>query len=78
MTAKRFNFVGGYLYYGDKAIGHVEDVKFRDDFEKLLNDLYEEKEYWKEIYKQELEKNSIMTVAYDKQGNAHILPKRVD
>ena len=45
---------------------------------KLLNELHEEKEYWKEKYKQELEKNSIITVAYDKQGNAHILPKRVD
>lgn len=44
----------------------------------LLNEQHEEKEYWKEKYKQELEKNSIMTIAYDKQGNAHILPKRVD
>jgi hypothetical protein len=53
----------------------------REDYDKivdLLNQLHEEKEYWKEKYKQELEKNSIITVAYDKQENAHILPKRVD
>lgn len=42
----------------------------------LLNELNEQKEYWKEKYKQELEKNSIITVAYDKQGNPHILTKK--
>ena len=43
-TAKRFNFVGGYLYDEDKAIGHIEDVQFRQDFEDLLNHLHEEKQ----------------------------------
>ena len=42
MTEKRFNFVGGYLYDGNKPIGHVEDVKFRQDFEDIVNALHEE------------------------------------
>ena len=41
MNEKRFNFVGGYLYDGNEPVGHVEDVKFRQDFEDLLNNLYE-------------------------------------
>ena len=41
---KRFNFVGGYLYDGNEPVGHVEDVKFRQDFEDLVNELHEEKE----------------------------------
>jgi hypothetical protein len=56
----------------------VDSIANVESFVKRLNELHEEKEYWKDKYKQELEKNSIMTVAYDKQGNAHILPKRVD
>jgi hypothetical protein len=77
MTAKRFtlnsvlNFDFGICDYGE-PIGSLRNIC------ELLNELHKEKEYWKEKYKQELEKNSIITVAYDKQGNAHILPKRVD
>ena len=41
MTAKRFNFVGGYLYDGDEPVGHVEDIRFREDFLDLLNNLNE-------------------------------------
>ena len=42
MTEKRFNFVGGYLYDGNKPIGHVEDIKFRQDFEDIVNNLHKE------------------------------------
>ena len=41
MTAKRFNFVGGYLYDGDDPVGHIEDIRFRGDFLDLLNNLNE-------------------------------------
>ena len=77
MTVKRFtlnsvlNFDFGICDYGE-PIGSLRNTC------ELLNELHEEKEYWKEKYKQELGKNSIMTVAFDKQGNAHILPRRVD
>ena len=47
MTKKRFNFVGGYLYDGNKPIGHVEDIKFRHDFEDIVNALHEENEQLK-------------------------------
>ena len=57
MTEKRFNFVGGYLYDGNKPIGHVEDVKFRQDFEDIVNNLHNENEHIKnsikEAYKNE-------------------------
>ena len=36
---KRFNFVGGYLYDGDKPVGHINDIRFREDFLDLLNNL---------------------------------------
>ena len=42
MTKKRFNFIGGYLYDENKPIGHVEDVKFRQDYEDIVNALHEE------------------------------------
>lgn len=42
LMEKRFNFVGGYLYDGNKPIGHVEDIKFRQDFEDIVNALHEE------------------------------------
>lgn len=44
---KRFNFVGGYLYDGNKPIGHVEDIKFRQDFEDIVNNLHNENEHIK-------------------------------
>lgn len=47
MTNKRFNFVGGYLYDGNKPIGHVEDIKFRQDYEDIVNALHEENEQLK-------------------------------
>lgn len=47
MTKKRFNFIGGYLYDGNKPIGHVEDVKFRQDYEDIVNTLHEENEQLK-------------------------------
>ena len=57
MTEKRFNFVGGYLYDGNKPIGHVEDIKFRQDFEDIVNNLHNENETIKqtiqEAYKTE-------------------------
>ena len=48
MTAKRFNFVGGYLYDGDEPVGHVEDIRFREDFLDLLNELHEENQSLKQ------------------------------
>ena len=36
---KRFNFVGGYLYDGDEPVGHIDDIRFREDFLDLLNNL---------------------------------------
>lgn len=51
MNEKRFNFVGGYLYDGNKPIGHVEDIKFRQDFEDIVNALHDENEHLKaEVY----------------------------
>ena len=41
MVNKRFNFVGGYLYDGDDPVGHIEDIRFREDFLDLLNNLNE-------------------------------------
>lgn len=45
--AKRFNNVGGYLYDGNTTIGHYEDLKFREDFVSIINDLHEENELLK-------------------------------
>ena len=84
MTEKRFTITQDFeeQYKQIRDNGHVIMGCFLEAqvevIVDLLNELHEEKEYWKEKYKQELEKNSIMTVAFDKQGNAHILPKRVD
>ena len=70
MTAKRFtlnsvlNFDFGICDYGE-PIGSLRNIC------ELLNELHEENQK----LKQELEKNSIMTVAY---GNADILPMRRD
>ena len=47
-----------------------------EDITKLLNELSDEKEYWKQKYKQELEKNSIITVAFDKNGNVYPISKK--
>ena len=52
MTEKRFNFVGGYLYDGNKPIGHVEDIKFRKDFEDIVNNLHNENEHIKQTIKE--------------------------
>ena len=80
MTEKRFTETVSTGIVTDNQTGkeYKCDMRIDDDLLEVLNELHEEKEYWKERYKQELEKNSIMTIAYDKQGNAHILPKRVD
>ncbi len=48
---KRFNFVGGYLYDGNKPIGNVEDVKFRQDYEDIVNALHKENEQLKKVLK---------------------------
>ena len=63
MTEKRFNFVGGYLYDGNKPIGHVEDIKFRQDFEDIVNALHEENEQ----LKKEVEdlKQALIRCAFD-------------
>ena len=50
MTVKRFNFVGGYLYDGNKPIGHVEDITFRQDFEDIVNALHEENQSLKQSF----------------------------
>ena len=50
MTEKRFNFVGGYLYDGNKPIGHVEDITFRQDFEDIVNALHEENQSLKQSF----------------------------
>ena len=42
VNEKRFNFVGGYLYDGNDPIGHVEDIKFRQDFEDIVNNQHKE------------------------------------
>ena len=42
MTSKRFVFSGGYLYDHDECIGHIEDPRFRQDFETILNKQHEE------------------------------------
>ena len=79
MTEKRFTITQDFeeQYKQIRDNGHVIMGCFLEAqvevIVDLLNELHEEKEYWKEKYKQELEKNSIMTVAFDKQGNAHIL-----
>ena len=39
LVNKRFNFVGGYLYDGDEPVGHIDDIRFREDFLDLLNNL---------------------------------------
>ena len=80
MTNKRFERV-----YGDVEVVCIDhqktgDDKFIDDedydkFVDLLNELNDEKEYWKQKYKQEVEKNSIITVGFDKNGNAYPIPK---
>ena len=55
VNEKRFNFVGGYLYDGNDPIGHVEDIKFRQDFEDIVNNLHEKN--------QELIKDNLQALA---------------
>lgn len=71
MTEKRFNFVGGYLYDGNKPIGHVEDIKFRQDYEDIVNVLHEENEQLKKT-NQELFDNLTECMSYKSLKNGEI------
>ena len=72
MTEKRFKHHMGLIC--EKKDGEYYSFTIREVCD-LLNNLHEEKEYWKQKYKQEVEKHSIITAGVDKEGNWHRIPK---